>query len=125
MNPHYPLFVYGSLKKGFPLHYALDKANFVGPASMKNFKMYSLGAFPCIVRDDKGGGTITGEIYLVGPDTLVRLDWIEGGYKRDLYPTTDGRWVGVYVWKGHVPKDALAVEDGIWKGDEDDAEEVV
>src|SRR3990172_1166524 len=96
---NYPLFVYGTLKKGFALHGALEDAPFLGDAEVKGFKMYSLGGFPGVVRDEKAG-TIKGEIYEVTPRLLRRLDYIEGAYRRDLYPTTTGKWVGLYVFKG-------------------------
>jgi len=110
---NYPLFTYGTLKKGFGLHEALEDSPFIEDAEVKGFRMYSLGGFPGVKRDEKAG-TIRGEIYEVTPRLLRRLDHIEGAYHRDLYPTTTGKWVGIYVYNGSV-KGLKEVKDGVWE----------
>jgi gamma-glutamylcyclotransferase (GGCT)/AIG2-like uncharacterized protein YtfP len=107
-----PLFVYGTLKKGFGLHSALNGAPFIQDASLKGFQMFSLGGYPGIVRDEKAG-TVKGEIYEVDPITLHRLDYIEGSYNREWHVTTEGKMVGVYVW-AHSTKDLKKISNGIW-----------
>lgn len=86
------VFVYGSLKMGFPNHRVLQRANgrFVGThVTDPNFTMVSLHAFPGVVL---GGETpITGEVYEV--DTLDPLDSLEGYpsfYTRGLISTPYG-----------------------------------
>ena len=77
VNTH-TVFVYGSLKKGFGNHHLLEDAEYVGKAETvsSNYTMYNLGAFPGV----KEGGTtcITGEVYKVTDDELVRLHRLEG-----------------------------------------------
>ena len=71
------VFVYGSLRKGFGLNPVLKSSSYVETVKTKpKYTMYSLGAFPCIV---KGGDTaIVGELYNISPETERRLDMIEG-----------------------------------------------
>jgi gamma-glutamylcyclotransferase (GGCT)/AIG2-like uncharacterized protein YtfP len=110
-RPITPLFVYGTLKKGYRLHRFLEGARFLGDAQLKGFNMYNLGSYPGIVRDE-AAGTVSGEIYDVDAPTLRRLDYVEGGYERQLHVTTDGKWVNVYVY----PRtEGEKVADGVWK----------
>ena len=71
------VFVYGSLRKGFGLSPVLSSSDYIETVKTKpKYTMYSLGAFPCIV---KGGKTaIVGEIYSVSEEVERRLDMIEG-----------------------------------------------
>lgn len=107
-----PLFVYGTLKKGFPLHSFLAEQKFLGAALLKGFRMLDLGAYPGVVRDEKAG-TIKGELYSVDEVLLRRLDYIEGAYTRQLHVTTEGIWVNVYVWNGS--RDFDLIPDGDWR----------
>lgn len=111
---NYPLFCYGTLRKGFGLHDALEDSPFIADAAVKGFRMFSLGGFPGVVRDETAG-TIKGEIYEVTLRLLRRLDHIESAYRRDLYPTTTGKWVGIYVYRGSVAG-LTEVKDGVWGG---------
>ena len=45
------VFVYGSLKKGFPNHYLLADSEFVTSDMVTGYSMESLGAFPMAVSD--------------------------------------------------------------------------
>lgn len=76
----YKIFVYGTLKRGFPLHSALGSSIFVCEAETHGV-MYDLGYFPaCSFYPD--GGKIQGEVFLVNFATLHDLDRIEHGYER-------------------------------------------
>jgi gamma-glutamylcyclotransferase (GGCT)/AIG2-like uncharacterized protein YtfP len=108
-----PIFVYGTLKKGFGLSHLLQFSSFVGNAELKGFKLLDFGVFPGAVRDEKAG-TLKGEVYEVDEVTLKRLDFVESGYARQLHVTTKGSWVNIYVWKGS--KDFDVIPDGIWRG---------
>jgi gamma-glutamylcyclotransferase (GGCT)/AIG2-like uncharacterized protein YtfP len=109
----YPLFVYGSLMKGFGLHWLLEDSISLGRGSMKGFDLFSLGAYPCVKRREEGP-LLHGELYLVNQELLRKLDPIEGAYSRDLYPLVDGRFFGIYVWKGAVPSWAVPLSKGVW-----------
>ena len=72
------LFVYGTLRKGFPLHkYLSEKARFVGPGTITGI-LYDLGEYPGAVPSDHG--EVQGELYELEPGSthLDELDRIEG-----------------------------------------------
>lgn len=81
-NNHRLVFVYGSLKLGYPNHQCLYDSPKVGDATlMGNHRMYSLGGFPGVVptSPEEGGVPITGELYEVTPGVLTgSLDRLEG-----------------------------------------------
>ena len=74
------LFVYGTLKKGFPLHYALSSASFVAEG-------HTVQPYPMVVAspryapmmfDEPGiGYQVRGELYRVDDATLATLDRLE------------------------------------------------
>ena len=71
------LFVYGSLKRGFPNHYFLRDSYFVSLA--KTVERYSLyvDVYPFVYPRDSVS-PIHGEVYKVDDNTLYRLDALEG-----------------------------------------------
>lgn len=105
------VFVYGSLKKGFgnaPILSPPNEAMYCGEFTTKNadYCMYSYGGFPAVVRASAplGGHHITGEVYLVTPAMLRRLDRLEGckddglgWYERKRVFLDDGSLVWMYV----------------------------
>ena len=88
----FPVFVYGSLKRGFGNHDLLAKSKFHGSLNTAEdcYHMNSLGAFPAVttVSDDcENGYSISGELYTVDSATLRKLDQLEGNgsfYTRQL-----------------------------------------
>lgn len=108
-----PLFVYGTLKAGFGLHDVLGGSPFLHTAKVKGFKMFSLGGYPCVVRDENAG-TISGEVYQVSKDLFKVLDGIERMYDRLPFFTTKGDMVELYVWK-YTTNNLKEVPGGVWK----------
>lgn len=85
------IFVYGTLKRGGSNHHFLASQKFLGAAhTAPGFRLYALGGYPGMVAkpDDRDG--VTGEVWSVGADALVRLDALEGLdeglYRRELLP---------------------------------------
>jgi len=81
------LFVYGTLKRGFSRHHALEGQRYLGTAfSESKYSMFHIAGFPALVKDpalrfSERIGTakeIWGELYEVNDDCLSRLDEIEG-----------------------------------------------
>jgi gamma-glutamylaminecyclotransferase len=116
------LFVYGTLKRGFPNHYFLDEASYEGKARLPGFQMYSCGGFPCIVKADDY--VVEGEVYYIDPDRFqiwMRLDRLEGTprmYKREsheIWLSDETPWPAqVYIWNQSTDGLKL-IEDGIWR----------
>lgn len=113
------VFVYGSLKSGFYNHKLLQDigAEFIDNfATAPEYKMWSLGYFPCITED--GDTPIFGEIYEVDSEFgLSKLDRLEGHprwYKRKLIDTHVGpTWV--YVFHDRLPPSANRCDSGVWE----------
>src|SRR5438477_11415216 len=71
------LFVYGTLKRGFPGEAHMNGSRFEGPATTgRGYALYDLGRYPAVVVI--GQGTVTGEVYWVTREHLARLDEYEG-----------------------------------------------
>lgn len=104
------IFVYGTLKRDCSNHHFLAGQTFVGLArTVPGFRLYSLGGFPGMVtkEDDRDG--VTGEVWAVDADALVRLDALEGldegMYRREpvkLLAPFDVREVEGYVYARSV-----------------------
>ena len=71
------IFVYGTLRKGFPLHtYLSDKARFIGKGTIGG-RLYDLGTYPGVFSSEPG--EVKGELYELedGSKHLNILDQIE------------------------------------------------
>jgi len=75
------LFVYGSLRRGFPLHHHLRRmgAEFVA-AGQVQAKLFASGKFPGARKSAKRGKTVKGEVYRLHrvANALKVLDQVEG-----------------------------------------------
>jgi gamma-glutamylcyclotransferase (GGCT)/AIG2-like uncharacterized protein YtfP len=75
------LFVYGTLRKGFPSHGLLQRlhARFLGAGHVHG-RLYDLGEYPGAVKSAGNTDRVHGEVYLVPrPDAVFRvLDRFEG-----------------------------------------------
>lgn len=111
------VFVYGTLLQGEGNHDLLARARFVGPArTPPRFALHDLGAFPGLVAG--GEHAVEGEVYIVGPDTLARLDQLEGHprfYRRAPIALEDGTTVETYL----LPRDRVerrpVIASGSWR----------
>jgi len=112
------LFVYGLLKKGFPLHHFLESSGFVGEGYISGYAMYSLGSYPVVVQLPPGTvNKVHGEIYNTPIHVLHQLDQLEGAYDKDyalvlpqkttcnIYTMDAKRVAGRFRW----------IPDGIWR----------
>jgi len=75
------LFVYGTLRRGFPLHHHLKRlgAAFVAAGKVQA-ELFDLGEFPGARKSSKPGKTIEGELYRLHgvQKSLKVLDQVEG-----------------------------------------------
>ena len=72
------VFVYGSLKRGYNLHYLLEDQLPLGNAvTLPLYRLFDLGSYPGLIEWPEGL-EIRGEVYQVGTDRLARLDEVEG-----------------------------------------------
>ena len=78
------VFVYGTLKRGYPNSPLLEGSEFVGEAvTVLTYKAVTIPAygtagtnFP-VIMPDPGGKPVAGELYTVDDVTLARLDQLE------------------------------------------------
>jgi gamma-glutamylcyclotransferase (GGCT)/AIG2-like uncharacterized protein YtfP len=106
------LFVYGTLITGNENHHYLSEETFLTNCELNNFTMYELGGYPGI--KPQHGSRVKGELYVVKPDTILRLDFLEDEgllYKRTSVQVvdSDGRiyraLTYVYIPKIHREKE--------------------
>ncbi len=81
------VFLYGTLKRGFCRHQAIEGQAFLGLAKTEAaYKLFDLGDYPGLVIAENGI-SIEGELYSIDDDCLEQLDEIEGVaiglYRRD------------------------------------------
>ena len=73
------VFVYGSLKRGYELHYLLDGARWLGEAATTpQYRLVDCGEYPGLVRSRVNGVSVRGELYQVDVECLQSLDEAEG-----------------------------------------------
>lgn len=106
------LFVYGTLKKGFPRHRVLQNARYIGIAkTVPEYGMYAFRGFPALVDKNMANfpSYVFGELYEVDDQTIAEVDVIEGVdsnlFKRALVnldsitmsnlPTCQKTWDGI------------------------------
>jgi gamma-glutamylcyclotransferase (GGCT)/AIG2-like uncharacterized protein YtfP len=85
------VFVYGTLKRDCSNHHFLTEQRFVGKArTTPGFRLYSLGGYPGMIPQPDDCDGVTGEVWAVDADALVRLDGLEGLseglYRREVIP---------------------------------------
>ncbi len=116
------VFVYGSLKRGFPLASHLATSEFIGELAIDNYTLHSAGAFPYMVPCCNG--TVLGELYSVSSAVLERLDRAEqegtlykrivlGGYEGEdvfSYVAHEIHSVGFAEWKGQPEQEDIQEE---------------
>jgi gamma-glutamylaminecyclotransferase len=99
------IFVYGSLKNGYALHYLLTGQKCLGTAVTKPlYRLFDLGTYPGMV-EWPAGLSVTGEVYQVDRICLEQLDEAEGTadglYARrpvQLEPPLDSTMVYAWFW---------------------------
>jgi gamma-glutamylcyclotransferase (GGCT)/AIG2-like uncharacterized protein YtfP len=122
-----PLFVYGTLKRGYRLHGRMKGFAFVGEAHVPG-RLLDCGNFPGLIAGEKGE-RVRGELYRIEPgqeteELLAGADSIEGFtgfgrnnlYERRIISAIDAAgkptvcWV--YHWMGKT--DLPVVKGGFW-----------
>lgn len=127
------LFVYGTLKRGFPLNAFQEihlNQKFIDTGRTKDkFYMYKSTLFPYVsnvkINPDDTNSYITGEVYYIPDESLSRLDKIEVGYHReiiDIYTENSGI-IKAYMYITNAPSGKLIqngeftrnVEEEVWR----------
>jgi gamma-glutamylcyclotransferase (GGCT)/AIG2-like uncharacterized protein YtfP len=109
------LFVYGSLKRGFPNHACLRDAVARGEArTAAAYRLVSLGPYPGLAS---GTRSIGGELYWANAFLLQQLDDFEGDeYRRAPVLLADGTSAEAYFIAEHALARAVPLELDAWTG---------
>jgi gamma-glutamylcyclotransferase (GGCT)/AIG2-like uncharacterized protein YtfP len=123
------VFVYGTLKKGHPLHILLERGKeveFIGRNYInESILMVDMGNYPALVWDELNPDDkrkLFGEVYTVDPETLASLDYAEGHphyYKRHKIRTADAKYPRRKCWTYILTAEAAdyaenVIEDSVW-----------
>lgn len=111
------IFVYGTLKKGFPNYDRFLKGLEGKRAKAIGFDLHEGPGFPYSV---KGSGIVQGEVYEVDDATLERLDRLEGvPHHYQKISTTiydeDFRSQEVWIYVSEQGRKYPIIESGVWK----------
>lgn len=115
------LFVYGTLKQGFPNHYLMQGAYFIGTGhTVQKFAMYK-HVVPYVVKGEPVS-CIHGEVYSIHHSILETLDLFEGNpvwnYREivDVILNTNASHLSAWMYFNDTPIGEL-VESGIYTRD--------
>lgn len=111
----YFLFVYGTLKMGYPNSDYLAHADFLGDFEVNGCMMAELEYMPALVtypvfNNEAKAARVKGEVYCVSSAHLQQIDKLEGHprlfERMELcwLELTPGRYVRIqtYIWKGNL-----------------------
>ena len=106
------LFVYGTLKRGGYRSKLLDEQKFLKEAeTLPCYRLFKIMDFPGMVRDEKHGYSVKGELWEINNECLLLLDRIEGHpdlFRRGRVELKSGEFpVIAYFWQ----KDATHFEE--------------
>ena len=109
------LFVYGTLKRGFPAHHVLGSAEWIGETcTAPRYRLVDCGAYPGLVT---GELAVEGEIYRISAQQLGVLDRFEGDeYQRGDVTLENGRVVQAYLYQAGGKAEQLGDAGNCWRG---------
>lgn len=112
------VFVYGTLKRGFPNHPYMSGATFIGEARTRDAYPLVVGGTwftPYLIPERGSGHPVKGELWEVPEAMMPALDELESthlpnGYRRELIPIeTLGDGASVEAWAYFRKREHIAV----------------
>lgn len=110
MNKIITVFVYGTLKRGKPLHNSwMHNSKFIDEDKIKG-TLYLLSSYPAI---NEGNKEVPGEIFEMPEKDFIALKAMEhmAGYKTKKIKTIKGREVKTFFYKTDLSKTSAPVID--------------
>lgn len=100
MNKKHLYAFYGSLRKGMYNYNGLKSGmEFMKTVEVPGFKLYSLGAYPCVVRTDSPEDKLTVDLFVVTGENESRIHRMElgAGYSYEEVEV-EGESYGIYTF---------------------------
>lgn len=123
-SENFPVFVYGTLRRGGSNAFRMDGATFHGCGTVAG-RLYRISWYPGLVLDPEAD-RVTGDLFQASGEQLAALDEFEGlaageiegsEYRRVkatvLQASGEAVTAWVYEWKGSV-SEAYTIPDGDW-----------
>ena len=109
-------FFYGSLMSGHYNNEALlqwDVARKIGRTTIRGFRLYDLGSYPCAERSNNLNDVLHGEVWDVGPHGARMVKMMEegAGYEGEKVMTEFGPAI---IWTRRPISSLRVVESGDW-----------
>lgn len=114
-------FVYGTLKRGCPLHGWMKKSKFLGEHTVKGYTLLSLGPYPAMYITPDESCAVVGELYEMPADEFSSLAGMEEstGYLTVAVHTTEGVTAQAFIlgtiYSGAVEWEQVSHRSGIIK----------
>jgi gamma-glutamylaminecyclotransferase len=107
------LFVYGTLKQGGRNHRLIGGQCYLGEAATEpRYRLFDLGPYPGLVRDDAAGLSVAGELWEVSENCIGELDEFECAADEFVRETVavNGRAdrIEAYFYAGPIPAGAAS-----------------
>ncbi|MDG2208223.1 MAG: gamma-glutamylcyclotransferase [Pirellulales bacterium] len=116
-QPTVIIFVYGTLKRGFPAHTQLRGSTFLETArTTSQFTLYNCGAWPAMVAE--GHGSVNGELFEIPIETLELLDEYEGHphlFRRTTITLAEHH-AEAWLFDRDIPSEWPVITEGSWPG---------
>lgn len=100
MNKDHQYAFYGSLRKGmYNYEAAKGSMEYIGTETISGFKLFSLGAYPCVIRSDNEEDTLVVDLFTVtGPrERSIHNMEIGAGYNYEEVEI-NGQMFGIYTF---------------------------
>lgn len=98
MAIEFPVFVYGTLRKGGTSNHIMNGARYHSRTKTDfGYRLAKLNELPGMIYTGEAA-QVVGDLYYLSPAQMKRLDAYEDKrYKREKIPLEDGRWANAYL----------------------------
>ena len=110
------VFVYGTLRLGETYHHLMSACEYLGPRSTApEYELVNIGRYPGLIMD--GATSVRGDLFLVTPEILEKLDEYEGypeDYSRESIDLEGAETAVAYIYRLNV-ENCPKIVSGDWK----------
>ncbi len=110
------VFVYGTLRVGEPYHHLMSACEYLGArTTAPQYELVNIGRYPGLILH--GATSIQGDLFLVSPEILEKLDEYEGypeDYSRETIDLAGSETATAYIYRLNV-ENCPKIASGDWK----------